>query len=249
MSFYKTIAGFYDEIFPLKDTKLSFITSLLNKERLAILDIGCAGGDLALALSKKGHRVTALDRSREMVDLAREKAKNNGSKVEFLEKDMENVGTDFSPSSFDAVLCFGNTLVHLENPGKMEEFFKGVLKILKDEGIFLLQIVNYDHVLAEGLDKLPTIERENFIFRRNYFYDADAHRIRFRVGFSIKDRGVTEESVESLYPLTFAELNTALTGAGFSDLQFFGSEDRTPFRKESPALIAAGSKRKVKNEK
>jgi 2-polyprenyl-3-methyl-5-hydroxy-6-metoxy-1,4-benzoquinol methylase len=92
---------------------------------MSILDIGCASGELALALTKEGHQVFGTDLNREMVHLAREKAKSLGlrSKVEFLERDMTNIGTDFLPAFFDAVLCFGNTLVHLENLGKIEEFF------------------------------------------------------------------------------------------------------------------------------
>ena len=87
MSLYKSIADFYDEIFPLKSARLSFVSSLLDKSALDILDIGCASGELAFALAKKGHQVVGIDLDRDMVELAREKARrseNSGLKIEFF---------------------------------------------------------------------------------------------------------------------------------------------------------------------
>lgn len=241
-SLYESIAAYYDEIFPLKETRLSFVNALLKGEDLSVMDIGCATGTLALALAKKGHDVTGIDLDRDMVETAREKAEAGGLEIDFLVKDMSSVGTDFMPSSFDAVLCFGNTLVHLENPGKMDVFFRGVLTVLKEGGFLALQIVNYQRVLDERVTELPQIESENFIFRRKYVYEKKTHRIRFHGGLRIKDSGVLQGSVEILYPLTFGELKTALTNAGFSQLLFFGTEKKTPYEKDSPALIAIAFK-------
>ncbi len=242
MSLYKKISNYYDEIFPLKKSRLSFITSLFEKEQLSILDIGCASGELPLALTEKGHRLTGIDLDGDMIALAREKTKNKDLKVEFLERDMAGIGMDFLPSSFDAVLCFGNTLVHLENLEKIERFFKGALKILKSRGIFILQIVNYDRVLAESIKELPVIESENFTFHREYFYDRTAHRIRFKACLTVKKSGAVLKSSESLYPLTFMELRAVLENAGFSELRFIGNENKAPYGKQSPALIALAKK-------
>ncbi len=249
MSLYEKISGYYDELFPLKKTRVSLITSFLEKEGMLILDVGCASGEQALALAKKGHRVFGIDLDRDMVDAAREKAKSLDlrSKVEFLEKDMANVGIDFLPAFFDAVICFGNTLVHLENPGKIEEFFKGVLKILKNRGIFILQVVNFDRVLAEKIMELPEIESENFTFHREYFYNRIAHRIRFQAGVTEEKSGITKKYSELLYPLISTELRTTLENAAFSKIQFFGNESKAPYGKQSPALIAVA--RNIEEEK
>ncbi len=241
-SLYESIAAYYDEIFPLRETRLSFVDSFLKGEGLSVMDIGCATGELALALSGKGHDVVGFDLDGDMVERAREKAKERGLETEFLVKDMSAVETGFMPSSFDAVLCLGNTLVHLENPAKMEAFFRGVLTVLKEGGFFALQVVNYQRVLDEEITELPKIENDRFIFRREYVYEKETHRIRFHGGVtvkgSVKGSGALRGSAEILYPLRFEELKTALTGAGFSGVQFFGTENKTPYEKNSPALIA-----------
>lgn len=241
-SLYESIAAYYDEIFPLKKTRLSFVSSLLKGEDLSVMDIGCATGELALALSEKGHDVVGIDLDRAMVERAREKATDRGLETEFLVKDMSAIGTDFMPSSFDAVFCLGNTLAHLENPAKMDAFFRAVLTVLKDGGLFALQIVNYQRVLDNEITELPRSENDRFTFRREYVYEEEKHRIRFHGGVRVKSSGVLQGSVEILYPLTFEELNAALTNAGFSKKQFFGNENKAPYDKDSPALIAIARK-------
>ncbi len=241
MALYEKIAEFYEEIFPLKQTRLDFIDCFLeNSSR--ILDIGCATGELALALAKKGHQVKGIDLDEKMIELAREKTKRLGLNTGFFIKDMAKIREDFSPASFDAVLCFGNTLVHLENPGKIKEVFIGIHKVLTSGGILMVQVVNYDRILSGGIKELPLLETKNFIFRREYRYDETGHCIQFLTHLTIKKNGEAIKSSETLYPLTFQELKDALDHAGFSKLQFFGSESKLPYDKTSPALVAIAEK-------
>lgn len=241
MALYENIAKFYDEIFPLKQTRLDFIDSFL-KNNSSILDIGCATGELTLALTEKGHQVVGIDLDEKMIELAREKTKRLGLNTEFFIKNMTKIGEDFSPASFDAVLCFGNTLVHLDNPEKIKEVFIGIHKVLKSGGILMVQIVNYDRILSGGIRELPLLENKNFIFRREYRYDEADHRIQFLTHLTIKKNGEVIKSSETLYPLTFRELKDALVNTGFSNLQFFGSESKILYDKNSPALVVVAEK-------
>jgi 2-polyprenyl-3-methyl-5-hydroxy-6-metoxy-1,4-benzoquinol methylase len=241
MVLYENIAEFYDEIFPLKQTRLNFIDSFL-KDKSRVLDIGCATGELPLVLSKKGHQVVGIDLDEKMIELAREKTKRMGLNTGFFIKDMIKIGEDFSPKSFDAVLCLGNTLVHLEKPKKIEKVFMGIHKVLKSGGILMVQVVNYDRILSGGVKELPLLESKNFIFRREYRYHEADHRIRFLTYLTIKKNGKVIKSSEMLYPLTFQELKDALEDAGFFKFQFFGSESKIPYDKTSPALVAVAEK-------
>ena len=257
MALYEKISAYYDELFPLKESRVAFITSFLNKENQSILDVGCATGELSLCLAMKGHHIVGIDLDFDTLEIARGKRVKGPGLALFLVKDMTHIGQEFLPGSFGAVLCFGNTLVHLENPAAITDFFIGVANGLKKDGTFMVQVVNYDRILAGKVKELPVIERENLLFQRDYSYDAEAHRIQFRGRLTIKETetvpgstetvaGSTEtvlESTESLYPLTYAELKTALDHAGFSDLEFFGNEEKAPYDIDSPALIAVARKR------
>jgi SAM-dependent methyltransferase len=241
MSLYESISGYYDEIFPLKAVRLSFLDSIL-KEGLTVLDIGCAGGELALALAGKGHHAVGIDLDEGMITLAKGKAQKQGLQVDFFAKDMTKIGDDFPPASFDAVLCVGNTLVHLENLEKIREMFLSIYKILKNSSIVVIQVVNYDRVLSREIKVLPLLESENFTFRREYDYDREKHRIGFLTSLTVKKSGQVLENRETLYPLTFNELKAALSAAGFAELHFFGSESMVPYDKQGPALLVVAKK-------
>ena len=71
-----------------------------------VLDVACGTGHASLAIAKKlkDGRVTAVDFSPGMLDQARKKAAAlNAGNVEFLERDMQNLG--FPVGQFDIAVC------------------------------------------------------------------------------------------------------------------------------------------------
>lgn len=76
---------------------------LLPEPPSRVLDLGCGTGSLSLLLAAQGHRVTGLDLSPRMLDLACEKAEACGLAVTFLPgdaSDPKGVG-----SGYDVVLA------------------------------------------------------------------------------------------------------------------------------------------------
>ncbi|HEY5833792.1 methyltransferase domain-containing protein [Streptomyces sp.] len=88
------------------------LRSWLPAEPSDVLDLGCGTGSLALLAARDGHRVTAVDRSARMVELAREKLVGTGARVV--------VGDAARPpaaaGAFDAVLV-RHVLWTLPDPG------------------------------------------------------------------------------------------------------------------------------------
>lgn len=80
----------------------------------SILDVGTGGGRAALELSRLGYRVTGLDISPVMVELARETAARVGLDVPFDVGDA--VALPYGDDSFDASAFFCNGIGHLPRP-------------------------------------------------------------------------------------------------------------------------------------
>lgn len=79
------------------------LTPLLPAPAARVLDLGCGTGSLSLLLAEQGHRVTGLDSSPRMLDLASWKAESSGVAVTFLPgdaSDPKGVG-----SGYDVVLA------------------------------------------------------------------------------------------------------------------------------------------------
>lgn len=79
-----------------------FQKHLPNGRQLNILDVGTGTGFFAMLLSSRGHRVTGIDLSENMIDEAEKTAAQLGLPAEFFVMDAEC--PDLKPSSFDVII-------------------------------------------------------------------------------------------------------------------------------------------------
>jgi ubiquinone/menaquinone biosynthesis C-methylase UbiE len=99
------------------------LASWLPSRASDVLDLGCGTGSLSLLASEQGHRVTGVDSSPAMIDLAR--AKLAGRDAAFLVGDaaIPPVGEQ----RFDAVLV-RHVLWALPDPGRALRHWRGLLR-------------------------------------------------------------------------------------------------------------------------
>ena len=100
--------------------------------------------------------------------------------LHFQKGNMLDLENDFQENQFDAVLCFGNTLVHLQNIELVSQMLKGVYSVMKKDGQILIPILNYDYILNKVIIELPLIETENIQFIRKYSFEDNNLLIRFK---------------------------------------------------------------------
>ncbi len=184
--FYTSISKYYSEIFPYNPMQLQFVRSSVGDlQSKHFLDIGCATGELALQLAADKAHVIGIDLNKDLLNQALNK-RGSVSNPAFRLGNMLELKSDFEAAMFDTVLCFGNTLVHLENKEKVFQMLKGVLQLLKPGGLFLLQILNYDYILDEKLSELPLIETNNIKFLRQYRFNENSPKIQFYTELHLK---------------------------------------------------------------
>ncbi len=79
-----------------------------------VLDIGCGDGSLSLPLLPRCDRLTLLDLSKNMLELAGKRIPAERlNDVEVINRDF--IGADLEPQSFDLILCIG-VLAHVDSP-------------------------------------------------------------------------------------------------------------------------------------
>lgn len=107
----------------------------------SILDVGCGSGYIASILEKQGFKVTGIDVSRKMLELA----KKNAPSSRFLKMDMRTLG--FPPRSFDGVICL-YSIIHV--PRRFHQgILKGFHRVLKPGGLLATHMGWTDYVGTE----------------------------------------------------------------------------------------------------
>lgn len=239
--FYTSISKYYSEIFPYKPMQLSFVKEKLGElEGKQILDIGCATGELASQLVNAGANVIGIDLNEDLLNQAKEN--KTGNKLTFQYGNMLELETDFQSEQFDAVLCFGNTLVHLDSNELILKMLKAAKAVLKPGGQLLLQILNYDYIVGEQVAELPLIETENIKFIRKYKFQDDSSLIKFQTDLEIKAEAKTVSNETSLLALKSKELKQVLSEAGFKNIQFYSNFKQATFGGKHIPLVVSCSK-------
>lgn len=231
MAFYNNIVAAYDEIFPLNKMQVSFIEHIQPVfSGKNMLDAGCGTGSLAIDLGRKGAAVKGFDLDATMIAKAVDKCPQ-ALNVKFDQGDLTNFAANYNDVVFNVVCCFGNTLVHLSSLSDIEKFVSSAQSKIRPGGKLLIQIVNYDRVLKERVDVLPTISSKNYTFERFYSFNA-SRMIDFSTTLTRIDSGERYEQTVQLLPLKKDELYKLLVPY-FTSIRFWGSFKREEWSSNS----------------
>jgi ubiquinone/menaquinone biosynthesis C-methylase UbiE len=98
----------------------------------AILDVGCGSGYIASILENKGFKVTGVDISTKMLELA----KMNAPQSTFLKMDMKKL--DFPKDSFDGIVCL-YSIFHVQRRYHLK-ILKSFRRVLRPKGLLALHM-------------------------------------------------------------------------------------------------------------
>ena len=228
--FYNCIAEKYDFIFPLSPTHQTFFASELCGK--TVLDVGAATGNLTAYLLSQGYEVTGIDLSDRLIAKAAEKG------IVVRKLNMLNID---ELSTFDNIVCIGNTLPHLDSKASVQLFLQKAYKQLTQGGKLILQLVNFQKYFAQQqgdyLGNLPLIANDKVKFERFYYLNKEG-KIRFK---TILDD--TIENEELLQPIFADELIQWLTQIGFQTINLYGNFKKDPFDPNASMALIINAKK------
>ena len=211
-----------------------------------VLDLGCGTGEHTRFLKAMGFGTTGVDASASQLAAARE-ADPEGCYVQANLTDL----TGISPGQGGAI-CVGNTLPHLCEEAEVRACFSGLARCLLPGAPFLLQVLNYDRILAGGERTFPIVLRpgatagEDTVFLRLMTHHGGG-RITFTPA-TLRYRPGTETPLElaaahdvALRGWRRAELETLLAETGFQVREVFGTMTGEVWSATSSDLVLVAS--------
>lgn len=103
-----------------------------------ILDLGCGTGNLTIPLAKRGYPIMGVDLSREMIEVAKEKALALEEEIAFLVGDMRSFS--LPGEFFDTVISGCDVLNYLTSEADLASAFRVVDKLLHSGGLWFFDL-------------------------------------------------------------------------------------------------------------
>lgn len=110
---------------------------------LRVLDAGCGTGNYSIKLTNLGCKVTGIDLSSAMLEIAREKAAQLNLDIDFHCMDMTRLS--FADNSFDAVF----SMTAWEFIADSQQGFAELMRVVKPGGQLLIGMINSDSSWGE----------------------------------------------------------------------------------------------------
>jgi SAM-dependent methyltransferase len=123
-----------------------------------VLDLGSGPGDHARFLASRGFDVVGVDASESMLQMATEEAVSEN--VRFIQGDFREL-EQLVEGTFGGAICLGNVLPHLTEEDDLRAIARGLGATLEKGAQILLQMLNYQRMVAQKERALPVNFRAN----------------------------------------------------------------------------------------
>lgn len=237
---YQIFAHYYDEIMDqsVYDSWLRYVERHTNGEiGLNLMDLACGTGKIAVQLAKKGHHVTGIDLSDEMLAIAYNRMLEENVTLTLAVGDMRALEP---MGAYDVITCFSDSLCYMADESEMLAAFKSVASNLADTGVFLFDV----HSLYQVNEVFPgyqyIFQDEKGAFLWESFAGETENSVEHDLTFFVSSEGnselferYTEYHLERTYSLDVykqllqeAGFNTISVTADFGDSEVSSDSKR-----------------------
>ncbi|SAK49860.1 methyltransferase type 12 [Caballeronia hypogeia] len=233
------LVALYDALNPFApDT--SFYIALADSAR-HVVDLGCGTGMLACELARRGHRVTGIDPSREMLRVAR--ARPDADRVTWVEGDAQALPF---VGAADLLLMTGHVAQVFPDDDALLATLKAARRALRRGGVIAFESRNPAARAWENWTRERSTRRIEAPDGTMVEVWQERHAepdpgTSGRVAFTTRYRFAEGETLEAASELRFRtrdELTRLLHAAGFAQIDWYGDWDRAPVAETSRELIA-----------
>lgn len=147
----RSVAEDYDEYFALNslfDFDEQVLARFFTQPGALVADLGCGTGRALLPIVRRGLRGLAIDLSRPMLEVVREKATLDSLPIDCLQANLVELGS-LRDASIDYAMCMFSTLGMIRGRENRRRALGHIRRALKPDGVFVLHVHNFWHNLFD----------------------------------------------------------------------------------------------------
>lgn len=230
MSAYGAFASLYDQLmddfdYPAWAKYYLELIGRMGAKPKTLCDCACGTGSLTVQFAARGLRVTGVDLSGEMLEIAADKARKNGVQAMFVRQDMSRLTL---PRPVDALVCGCDGVNYLLTDERVKDFFRSAHAAIKPGGVLAFDVSSaykLERVLGNGFFGE---ERDDVAYLWFNKWDAEKQTVQMDLTFfSREDSGLYRRFAENHVQRAHdpERLSEMLEGCGFANVKIYG--DRT----------------------
>jgi SAM-dependent methyltransferase len=223
-----------------------WVTAVLEQHGGArtLADVACGAGDFAVAMARRGHLVTGVDQSPEMLALGRAAADRSEVRITWLQQDMRELRL---PAPVDAATCLYDSLNYLVDEGELRGAMTAIAGALRPGGLFLFDMQTIRGLATRWGNRIWIIQDSDDAFEADqseFDYDSGIATLKVNAFLHRGDERyerVREVHRERGYPIPAIE--GALGTAGFEVIGRWSSPSFEPVTSETARVFYAARRR------
>jgi len=237
---------FWQAFYPFMFSEKSFVETpeqikkvlkLTEPAGKTVLDLCCGPGRCAIALASSSFEVTGVDRTKYLLDKARERAISEKAEIEWIQMDMR----DFvRPDTYDLALSMFTSFGYFDDKNEDTKVLHNMNTSLKQGGVCLIDVIGKE-VLAKIFQPTTSVVLpDGTIFIQRHEIFDDWTRIRNEWILIRKGKARNFHFHHTIY--SGQELRDLMEQAGFVDVKLHGNFDGDEYGPDGHRLIAVGRK-------
>ncbi len=200
-----------------------------------ILDMACGNGRHSVIFAEKGFQVTAVDLSKNLLDLAKNSADKAGLKINFVNSDLRSF---YTASKFNLAVNLFTSFGYFEDECDNFKILRNAYDHLFENGYFVIDFFNKRYIENNLVPESADVAFEEKIIQKR---SIEGNRVEKQI--IIKKNGSEKLFHESVRMYCKEELFKALNSKGFKIIKFFGDSSGKSFDLESsPRIIIIAQK-------
>jgi len=243
-NFFDNASDFFDNMTDAAkviSTRKELLKKFLTPEIKTAVDLGCGTGSDSISLGLNGIDVTGFDISGKMIEKAKTNSKKFNLDLKFFRYSIDKIPVKFN-DKFDFAVSLGNSLALVEEKNIIKSI-KRIYNLLKQDGIFILQILNYTAIKKAGKRIVNITQNSPNVYVR--FYDFFTMPLNFNIlRFNMDNPKEFELLTTKLFPYDKNYLFSVLKSTGFKNIKAYSSLNKEKFNryKSKDLLIVAYKK-------
>lgn len=198
----------------------------------AVLDACCGPGRHSLEFARRGYRVTGVDLTDSYLEAARESARDEGLRIEFLRADMREFRR---PGAFGLAVNLFNSFGYFADPVQDLGMLRNIRESLKPGGRLVLEMLGKE-IAVRDFTEGEWFERDGWTVLTEYSVAGAWEGLRNRWILIRGAERIERTFVQRLY--SGVELAALLNRAGFGDVRILGSLKGAPYDRKAESLVA-----------